>query len=89
MKLRYIQDPAHGWLEVPRGLLQVLGIEHTITSYSYQKGDRVYLEEDLDMIKFVRAIKANSNIELDIQDVYQERTAIRSYDQYEVDTVAV
>jgi len=89
MKLRYIQDPAHGWLEVPRGLLQVLGIDNTITSYSYQKGDRVYLEEDLDMMKFIRAIKANSNILLDIQDVYQERTAIRSYDQYEVDTVAV
>jgi len=89
MKLRYIQDPAHGWLEVPRGLLQVLGIEHAITSYSYQHNDKVYLEEDLDMIKFIKAIKANSNIELDIQDVYQERTAIRSYDQYEVDTVAV
>jgi len=89
MKLRYIQDPGHGWLEVPRGLLQVLGIDNTITSYSYQHNDQVYLEEDLDMMKFIRAIKANSNIELDIQDVYQERTAIRNYDQYEVDTVAV
>ena len=89
MKLRYIQDPSHGWLEVPRGLLQVLGIEHTITSYSYQHNDKVYLEEDLDMIKFIRAIKANSNILPDIQDVYQERTAVRSYDPYEVDTRAV
>jgi hypothetical protein len=82
MKLRYITDPGHGWLEVPRGLLEVLGIEDQITQYSYVNKGYVYLEEDLDMFTFTCALKASSNIELELDEVYQERTPIRGYDQY-------
>jgi hypothetical protein len=83
MKLRMISDPGHGWLEVPRGLLEVLGIQDQITGYSYINNGYVYLEEDLDMSTFVRALKANnSSIELELDEVYQERTAIRDYDRY-------
>jgi hypothetical protein len=83
MKLRYIQDPGHGWLEVPQGLLQVLGIEDKITSYSYINNSYVYLEEDLDMQTFILALKASSNIQLELVDVYQEHTAVRGYDAYQ------
>ena len=83
MNFRYITDPGHGWLEVPRGLLEVLGIQDKITGYSYINNGYVYLEEDLDMATFIRALKANnSGIELELDEVYQERTAIRGYDQY-------
>lgn len=89
MKLRYITDPGHGWLEVPRGLLEVLGIQDKITDYSYINNGYVYLEEDLDMQTFVRALRASSTIELELEHVYQERTAVRDYDQYVVDTQQV
>lgn len=89
MKLRYITDPGHGWLEVPRGLLEVLGIQDKITSYSYINLGYVYLEEDLDMQTFVQALRAASTIELELEPVYQEPTAVRGYDQYVVDTQLV
>jgi hypothetical protein len=89
MKLRYITDPGHGWLEVPRGLLEILGIQDKITRYSYINNGYVYLEEDLDMQTFVQALKAASNIELELEHVYQEHTAVRDYDQYVVDTVSI
>lgn len=82
MNLRYIQDPAHGWLEVPRGLLEVLGIQDRITHYSYINNGYVYLEEDLDMVTFTRALRASSAIELELDPVYQQHTPIRDYDRY-------
>jgi hypothetical protein len=54
---KYIQDPGHGWLEVPRNLLTKLGIEYDITAYSYIDRSRAYLEEDCDMSLFLKAFK--------------------------------
>jgi hypothetical protein len=51
-------DPGHGWLEVPRGLLDTLGIAADISDYSYINGDKVYLEEDCDAARFAEAMKA-------------------------------
>ena len=44
----FFNDPGHGWMKVPRKLLVDLGVESKISTYSYQKGDFVYLEEDSD-----------------------------------------
>lgn len=49
MKRHYYTDPGHGWLKVPRK--QALGL--SISAFSYQRGDWVYLEEDCDMPKYV------------------------------------
>lgn len=81
MKLRYITDPGHGWLEVPVNLLAELGIEDKITSYSYRRGTMVYLEEDLDMHTFMQACYVNKQL-VELDEVYQEHTKIRGYDQY-------
>jgi hypothetical protein len=48
-------DPAHGWLEVNRGDLEALNIAHRISRFSYQKDDRVFLEEDADASDYLRA----------------------------------
>jgi hypothetical protein len=45
-------DPGHGWMAVKRKELIEMGILHTITAYSYQKGKTVYLEEDCDASTF-------------------------------------
>jgi hypothetical protein len=81
MKLRYISDPGHGWLEVPRAMLTALDIQDRITPYSYLRGSMVYLEEDLDMHTFMQAAKL-ADLDIELVEVYQEHTAIRDYPQY-------
>jgi len=51
-------DPGHGWLEVPRGLLDVLGIAAKVSSYSYIDGARAFLEEDCDAGLLLGALRA-------------------------------
>ena len=81
MKLRYISDPGHGWLEVPRAMLTALDIQDRITDYSYLRGSMAYLEEDVDMSTFLQAARS-VGLELEIVEVYQEHTHIRNYQQY-------
>jgi hypothetical protein len=50
-------DPGHGWLEVSRSELAMLHIDDAISAYSYQSGDKVYLEEDCDASLFVDALE--------------------------------
>lgn len=54
----YHEDPGHGWLEVPTAQVRALGVK--VTTYSYQSGDglTMYLEEDLDMSRFLHAMDA-------------------------------
>jgi hypothetical protein len=56
--LTFHTDPSHGWLEVKRADLVELGIEDKISRYSYEKGSKVYLEEDCDQMTYLRAASA-------------------------------
>jgi hypothetical protein len=80
MKFIYFTDPGHGWLKVPRSLLKDLGIEAKITNFSYQRGDYVYLEEDLDYATFFKAYGMKE--EQVIQRHTNRRSKIRSYRPY-------
>ncbi len=55
IKVTAFSDPQHGWLSVPRSLIISLGLKDKITGFSYQKGNRVYLEEDCDCSQFFKA----------------------------------
>jgi len=57
--LTFHADPAHGWLEVTRADLEALNIAHKISPYSYQKADRVFLEEDQDAGFYLQAAAAS------------------------------
>ena len=57
MKLHKYDDPGHGWLKVPRKTLTKLGLIDRISSYSYQRGEHVFLEEDADMRLFWQALE--------------------------------
>ena len=81
MKITFHTDPGHGWLEVPRQVLDELGIAAKITLYSYQHENNVYLEEDLDAGTFIDAAKA-AGMKLDIVDRYASNTPIRGYRSY-------
>jgi len=56
-KFVFYADPGHAWMKVKRAELEYLGIKDRITSYSYQRGDDVFLEEDLDAGIFIKAMR--------------------------------
>jgi len=57
MRYNFHTDPGHGWLEVTLAEVVALGISEQISHYSYQRGDKVYLEEDCDAALFINAKK--------------------------------
>jgi hypothetical protein len=82
MTYRFITDPGHGWLEVPRAELDALGIANKISRYSYQRADLVYLEEDCDFAHFAAA-KAAAGQPVKYAEVYQENTFVRDLPRFE------
>lgn len=86
MKLNVYNDPGHGWVAIKRAVLIKLGIEHKITSYSYQRGQTVYLEEDCDMSTLISAAR-DAGIALEFTEKYtNNRSPIRSYDYFKPTT---
>ena len=84
MTYRFITDPGHGWLEVPRAELDALGIANQISAYSYQRDDMTYLEEDCDFAVFHRAKEAAGQPYQDkIVRVYQENTFVRDLPRFQ------
>lgn len=89
MKIRYTQDPGHGWIHVRRNVLQGLGISDKITHFSYQKGNMVYLEEDVDAGTFFKALKEKKNLSVGegvevVHSYYDKSCYIRSLESYRV-----
>jgi hypothetical protein len=66
-------DPGHAWVKVPKAfLVQIIG-EHwrkAFTCFSYERGDNVYLEEDEDACRFVKACQA-----VGIQPMFKQSSA--------------
>lgn len=54
--LRFIDDPGHAWLEVPREAVKKAGVLAQVSEYSYQSRDgrTLYLEEDCDAPLYLR-----------------------------------
>lgn len=89
LKVTEFSDSQHGWLAVKRSLINELGLANEISHFSYQKGETVYLEEDSDATKFLKAyaIKHTGTFEnwrelFDITVKRSDRSAIRSYAAY-------
>ena len=81
LSYRFIEDPGHGWLEVPITELHRLGIAGQVSSYSYRKGDMAYLEEDCDAGLFLDAKRALGE-PLRVTEVYQDPTPVRNYARF-------
>ena len=83
MKLSFYQDPGHGWVKVSLKLINKLGINDKISSYSYVRKDNAYLEEDCDFGILADALEANKITYTLIDKVSRTRSSkIRSYDRY-------
>ena len=86
MKLNVYNDPGHGWVAIKRSVLIKLGIEHKITSYSYQRGQTVYLEEDCDMSTLISAARAAGITFGFVEKYTNKRSPIRSYETFKPTT---
>jgi hypothetical protein len=82
-------DPGHGWLEVEYQDLIVLDLLGKISGYSYRKGDKVYLEEDLDAVTYIKALFYGKceGYEYEqwkaiLNDVHKENIFIRNLNHY-------
>lgn len=81
-KLTFYTDPAHGWLEVNRADLDALDIAHKVSRYSYEKGSRVYLEEDCDAPLYMQAANAKGWL-FTMKDCYADRSPVRDFARYQ------
>ena len=79
------EDPGHGWLEVPVAHLRLVGVAAEISGYSYRRGDRAYLEEDIDLSTFVRAWE-KARCGFDWEEVrrirHNDEAPLRRFDHY-------
>jgi hypothetical protein len=75
-------DAGHGWLAVKRQELIDLGVMDRITSFSYQRGKTVYLEEDCDATTFVNAYEKRYGHEIKTTSRYHWVSPIRSYQAF-------
>jgi len=82
VKIKFYSDPGHGWAAVKRKFLDELAITDKISTYSYQRGKTVYLEEDCDFSVLINALKARGDT-FEIVEKHTDNThPIRSYDYY-------
>lgn len=81
-KVKFYEDPGHGWGAVKRQVLFELGIADKISTFSYQKGGTVYLEEDCDLGVLIGALKAKG-VTIQWEEKHtNSRSPIRSYDYF-------
>lgn len=81
--LYYFTDPGHGWVRVRRNEKLFQTIADEVSSYSYQRGNYVYLEEDDDLGLYIKAIKA-AGMEIKVEQYSTNRLSkIRNYAPYE------
>ena len=82
--LTFHNDPSHGWLEVKRTDLIALDIEDKISRYSYEKGSKVYLEEDCDQMTYLRAAQAAGwHVDIDHSVHMSTDSPIRLFNGYQ------
>ena len=79
-------DAGHEWLAVKASELVNLNIAHKISSFSYVKGQTVYLEGDCDAAEFFAAYRNQFNREPECRTgKIWDRWPGRSFDRYSVE----
>jgi len=82
MKLKFYQDPGHGWVKVQRKFLKKLEIADKISSCSLMRGDDIFLEEDCDLTLFCDTME-KQGITFSFEESHTNKSSkIRSYDSY-------
>lgn len=82
MKITVYTDPGHGWGAVKRSVLLAFGIADKVSTYSYQRGQTVYLEEDCDLSLLIGALRQRGINPEWVERHTDRRSPIRSYETY-------
>jgi hypothetical protein len=83
--VKFYDDPSHGWYAVKRSILANMGLLGAITSFSYQRGATVYLEEDCDASAFFARAKAQGlTVEVKEGATTNNSSPIRSYESFRI-----
>lgn len=83
VKLLHYVDPGHSWLRVSHKMLKKLGIADKISSFSYQRTEYAYLEEDVDMTTFMQAMESRGQRVTFVTRSTNRQCRIRNYDHYD------
>jgi len=75
-------DPGHAWAKCKREVLKNLGIASNVSSYSYQRSDYVYLEEDCDYPLLVDALRQRNTRIKCVERSSSNSSRIRGYERY-------
>lgn len=83
----FYSDPGHGWLKVNRQQLIDLDIQDKISICSFQRGNFVYLEEDMDLSTFIDALVSRypgikEQLIFKGSTCANRQSRIRNYDRY-------
>lgn len=79
----FYSDSGHGWMKVPKTLLQFLGVEKKISGFSYMRGEFAYLEEDCDATVFCNAFESRFSMTPKFRSHNTDgRSRIRGYRSY-------
>jgi len=83
LKIKVYSDPGHAWGAVKRKVLDELGLTQKITNYSFQKGQTVYLEEDLDLGTLIDTLKRRAIFyKIEEKNHTNRYSPIRSYERF-------
>lgn len=77
-------DPGHAWAKVRKSVLTNLGIADKVSSYSYQRGDYAFLEEDCDLSLLVQALRDHGTKLCFVEKRTNKQSRIRNYERYSV-----
>jgi hypothetical protein len=84
VKLLHYVDPGHSWLRVPLKMLKKLGLANKISSFSYQRTEYAYLEEDCDMTVFMKAMEVKGQKVVFVTRRTDRESRIRNYGSYDI-----
>jgi len=83
ISIKVFADPGHAWARIAKSKLVSLGIAEKISTYSYQKGENAFLEEDCDLSVLMTALRERG-YEVKFNESHTNRQSkIRSYFTYQ------
>ncbi len=82
ISIKVFADPGHAWARIAKSKLVSLGIADKISTYSYQKGENAFLEEDCDLSLLVGTLRG-LDYEIKFNESHTNRQSkIRGYNTY-------
>jgi hypothetical protein len=75
-------DPSHAFGKVKRQVLKNLNIENEISTYSYQRGDYVFLECECDLSLLCKRLAEHDTKVKFVERHTNKQSRIRDYERY-------